>query len=34
MILLSLKLEKAGIKKIVDIPLGELKERMLEMGYK
>jgi len=27
-------LEKADIKKIVDIPLGELRERMLEMGYK
>jgi ATP-dependent Clp protease ATP-binding subunit ClpC len=27
-------LEKEDIKRIVDIPLNELKDRMLELGYK
>ncbi len=33
-IIIFKSLDKSDIKKIIDIPLGELKERMLEMGYK
>ena len=28
------KIHKDDINKIIDIPLGELRDRMLEMGYK